>query len=317
MASKARARLSGRFPAGTKVGLYRAHGDTLPRDEQFGAAIKTATVEEDGTVEFTGLDDDERLFIGGMVEENRPGVPAERNWRWVVIHASTPRTEERLSDAEVHERLKQTISPHELLPDRTSVGAKGTRSTAAGGQPFANTQVGKPLDEVPSEPVPHLRQEDARDVEQRSATFTGTATPVDPDEQVPKPKQTDDDLEQRSATPRGELTPIPEGEVTPGVPQSLDADVEQRVAGETGTRFPVPQGDPVDIQRRKDSSEAKAEGAVVPPVGVPSVTGARGTASVDDMTVEELRAELRAAGESPGGKKKPQLKAAVTRSRNQ
>jgi hypothetical protein len=50
------------------------------------------------------------------------------------------------------------------------------------------------------------------------------------------------------------------------VPQDPEADVEQRVAGDSGTQFPVPQGDPVDIQRRKESSEAKAEGAVQPPV---------------------------------------------------
>lgn len=269
----ATARLSGRFPPGTKVGLYRGQVDNVPRDESLGAAFKTATVDELGTVEFEGLDDDERLFIAGVVEDDvpRPGerVP-QRNWRSVAIHASVPRREAKPdSDEKIATALASTLSAHELEPDRTTVGARGTRSVSMRGQPFASEQVGKPTEDgAPDERVPHLRQEDARDVEQRSATLTGQATPVDPGEEVPKPAQVDGiDMEQRSATPHGELTPIPSGERTPGVPQSEDGvDVEQRSATPHGSVHPVPQGDPVEIQRRKESAAAKAEGAVQPPV---------------------------------------------------
>lgn len=267
----AEARLAGRFPPGTKVGLYRGHTDNVAAGE---TPFKTATVDDQGEVKFTGLDDDERLIIAGYVEETRPlgggQWETESKWRSVVIHASIPVPERKPdSDEKIATALAGTLSAHELEPDRTTVGARGTRSLSRAGQPFASEQAGKPTpDGAPDERTPHLRQEDARDVEQRSATFTGQATPVDPDEQVPKPAaDAEADLEQRSATAHGELTPVREGEVTPGVPQDLSVDREQRVAGDVGTQFPVPTGDSVEIQRRKESSAAKAEGAVQPPVG--------------------------------------------------
>lgn len=319
------ARLAGRFPPGTKVGLYRGHTDTVAAGE---APFKTATVDKDGEVSFSGLDDDERLFIAGYVEETRPlgnrQWATEKRWRSVAIHASVPEPERKPdSEAKIAAALGSTLSPHELEPDRTTVGGRNSKSLTRGGQPFAAKETGHPTPEgAPAERTPHLRQEDARGVEQRSATFTGQATPVDPDEQVPKPAQhkIEDgklvpsdgiDMEQRSATPLGELTPIPQGEQAPGVPQSLDVDREQRVVGDTGSQFPVPQGDPVEIQRRKESSQAKAEGAVQPPVGddpeakkrseaakkaartrkrnerqaaragTPSTTGARSTGNID------------------------------------
>lgn len=293
------ARLTGRFPPGTRVGLYRGHTDTVPRDEQLGAAFKTHTVDKHGTVEFSGLDHDERLFIAGVVEDDvpRPGerVP-QRNWRYVAIHAAIPREERKPdSDKAVRTALASTLSPHE--PDRTVVGARGSRSLARGGQPFASAQAGHPTPKgAPDERTPHLRQEDARDVEQRSATFTGQATPVDPGEQVPQPAQhkikdgrlvpNEDgiDMEQRSATPQGELTPIPKGEVTPGAPQEEDGvALEQRSATPRGAVHPVPEGDPVEIQRRKESSAAKAEGAVVPPASTSTVNPA-GSPKVTDTT---------------------------------
>lgn len=265
------ARLSGRFPSGTKVGLYRGHADSVSAGD---APFKTATVDDNGDVEFTGLDDDERLFIAGYVPEPRPlgggRWSDDTNFRYVAIHASVP-TPERKPDSEatIAKALGSTLSPHEREEDRTTVGARGTRSTSRSGQPFAHEQTGKPTPEgAPDERTPHLRQEDARDEEQRSATFTGQATPVDPDEQVPKPRQDGEvDMEQRSATGSGELTPVPEGEVTPAVPQQGDEDLEQRVATGEGEQTPVPEGDPIELQRRKESAEAKAEGAVVPPVG--------------------------------------------------
>lgn len=269
MADKAKARLSGRFPAGTEVGLYRDHigGGTLRADDaRLSGAIKTATVGDDQSVEFDGLDDGERLFIGGYVEEDvpRPGEKVARvEWRSVSITAQVPqRREGRLSPAEQREALAQTLSAGERMPDRTSVGTRDSRALTAGGMPIAAANAGKPTPEgAPDERVPHLRQEDAVDVEQRSATITGQATPVDPGEQVPKPKQIDGiDMEQRSATARGELTPVSPGEQVPHPTQAAAEDLEQRSATRLGQAEPVPQGDPVEIQRAKESSAAKAIG---------------------------------------------------------
>lgn len=269
MSDRAKARLTGRFPAGTKVGLYRDHvggGALRADDEKLGGAIKTATVGADQVVEFDGLDAGERLFVGGFVTEDvpRPGERVPRTeWRSVSITAQAPADAQKpLSDEKVREQLAQTISPHELEPDRTVVGARDSRSLTRGGQPFSSDAAGKPTPGgVEGEQVPHLRQEDARDVEQRSATITGQATPVDPNEQVPRAKAVDGiDLEQRSATPFGELTPVSPGEQVPRPTQDAVRHLEQRSATPHGSGEPIPQGDPVDIQRAKEGSAAKAIG---------------------------------------------------------
>jgi hypothetical protein len=266
------ARLSGRFPPGMKVGLYRGRIDGVLRDDTLRGAFKQATVNKRGEVEFTGLDDDERLFIAGVVEsEARPGEPSgtvHKDWRSVAIHASIPTTEKKQTEKEIQTALATTLSAHEQEPDRTTVGARNTRSLSSQGQPFANTQVGKPTPGGPPQhPSPRLRQEDVDDVEQRTATITGGAFPVDPDEPVPAPKQDGPvDLEQRIATGVGQLHPIPAGEFQPGVPQSGDDPREQRIATSEGTQFPLPEGDPVDHTRRRDSSLAKVVGGAVEPV---------------------------------------------------
>jgi hypothetical protein len=266
------ARLSGRFPPGTKVGLYRGRVDGVLRDDGLRGAFKTATVNKLGNVEFTGLDDDERLFIAGVVEsEARPGEPSgtvHKDWRSVAIHASIPTTEKKQTEKEIQTALGSTLSAHEQEPDRTTVGARNTRSLSSQGQPFANTAVGKPTPGGPPQhPSPRLRQEDVDDVEQRTATLTGGAYPVDPDEPVPAPKQDGPvDLEQRIATGSGQLHPIPAGEFQPGVPQSGDDPREQRIATSEGTQFPLPEEDPVEATRRRDSSLAKVVGGAVEPV---------------------------------------------------
>lgn len=264
------ARLSGRFPPGTKVGLYRGRIDGVLRDDSLRGAFKKATVDDNGEVVFTGLDDDERLFIAGVVEEQGPGerVP-RREWRYVAIHASIPVEQPKVkSEAEIREALGSTLSAHEQESDRTTVGARNSRSTFARGGAAVNDAVGKPTPGgPPAHPSPRLRQEDARDVEQRTATLTGGAYPVDPGEPVPAPRQDGPvDMEQRIATGSGTAFPIPAGEIQPGVPQSGDDPRDQRIATPEGTQFPLPEGDPVDHTRERDSSLAKVVGGAIEPV---------------------------------------------------
>jgi hypothetical protein len=266
------ARLSGRFPPGTKVGLYRGRIDGVLPDPGVRGAFKQKTVDERGEVVFTGLDDDERLFIAGWVDEQLAGERvATSRWRSVAIHASIPvEVPKPKSEKEIQTALGSTLSAHEQEPDRTTVGARNSRSLSSQGQPFANSAVGKPTPGgPPAHPSPRLRQEDVDDVEQRTATLTGGAYPVDPGEQVPAPKQDGEhDLEQRVATGSGTLYPIPPGEMPPGAPQEAEVARDQRIATPDGTQYPLPEGDPVEHTRARDSSLAKVTGSNTPPVPV-------------------------------------------------
>jgi hypothetical protein len=309
------ARLSGRFPPGTKVGLYRGRVDSVLRDDDLGGAFKTATVDKLGNVEFTGLDDDERLFIAGVVEsEARPGEPSgtvHKDWRSVAIHASIPTTEKKLSEKEIQTALGSTLSAHEQEPDRTQVGARNSRSLSSQGQPFANTAVGKPTPGGPPQhPSPRLRQEDVDDVEQRTATITGGAFPVDPDEPVPAPKQDGPvDLEQRIATGSGQLHPIPDGEVQPGVPQEESVGREQRIATTEGTQFPLPEGDVVDHTRARDSSLSKVTGSSTPPVPVEEKPKRKRSQKGTRRSAKKGTAKRRGARSTSARKSKPRTEA--------
>lgn len=178
---KGSVKLAGRFPVGTEVGLYRRHADILHPGTQ---AIKKGKVNDHGEVEFKALDPGEALFVAGYVGED---------WRFVSVTASgvpaDPDAPKPLTDKQVAEVLTQTRPSTE---DRTVIGARNTanakverRARSSKGAEFAHPETGVPSAEVPLVPTPALSQEDARDLDQRSATVTGTATPV---EELPEPR---------------------------------------------------------------------------------------------------------------------------------
>jgi hypothetical protein len=315
------ARLSGRFPPGTKVGLYRGRIDSVPRDDTLRGAFKQATVNKRGEVEFTGLDDDERLFIAGVVEEQLPGerVPTKQ-WRFVAIHASVPAAQpKRQTEKQIRTALESTLSAHEQEPDRTTVGARNSRSrsTFAQGGAAVNEAVGRPTPGgPPAHPSPGLRQEDARDVDQRTATLTGQAFPVDPDEPVPAPKQDGPvDMEQRIATGVGTAFPIPAGEIQPGVPQADEVSREQRIATGEGTQFPVPEGDPVENARSRDSSLSKVVGGNTPPVPPAEKPKRKRTQKRSTRSAKKGTAKKRGTGRARNQRTEAQKKARRERDR--
>lgn len=177
MATKAKGsvRLAGRFPVGTEVGLYRRHADIL---HPGSVAIKKGKVRPDGEARFDGLDPGEALFVAGTVDEQ---------WRFVAVTASglptDPDAPKPMTEKEVAEALTQTRPSTE---DRTVIGARNTsnakierKARSSRGADFAHPDTGVPSAEVPANPVPALSQEDARDLDQMSATVTGQATPVE------------------------------------------------------------------------------------------------------------------------------------------
>lgn len=125
------------------------------------------------------------------------------------------------------------------------------------GEPFVGESIGKPTppEEREHEPQPRLRQEDARNVPQRSATATGSAHPVEAGEPQPQPRQEDfQDVPQRSATPLGAATPILPRPVT----QEEAENLRQRSATRLGVAEPKPAGDPVHQALTRDASVKRA-----------------------------------------------------------
>lgn len=190
--------LRGRFPAGTKVGLYPRYGDHF----RGGNVLTSETVGDDGTVSFRGLPEGGKYFVAAEVDDRV---------RSAAVTAKVPaEAKQRLSRDEVREALRSTRPAADgrkiVTGPRNSVSA---RATGRLGRPFASETAGVPTADGEAEATPHLRQEDARDVPQRSATPTGMATPKRPGELVPAPRQSDvpADTPQRSATPLGVATP--------------------------------------------------------------------------------------------------------------
>lgn len=245
----ARVRAAGGFSPGTKVGLAPRHADQPPKNLR---AIQESKVDELGAVEFTGLAEGDRFWIFSL--------DADDDRRALAATAKVPRDGKALlSDSEIRERLAHT-RPHRSKGN-TITGAKNTvnsRVVSKGGLPFRDG-VGKPTakEDLEHEPQPRLRQEDARDVPQRSATVTGSAHPVEAGEPQPGPRQEDfQDVPQRSATPHGTATPIIEKPDT----QEDAKDLRQRSATPLGKAEPKPEGDPVHQALTRDASVKQAAG---------------------------------------------------------
>jgi hypothetical protein len=231
--------LRGRFTPGTKVGLYARTGDFFNADT--ARTLDVGTVGKDGDVSFTGLEPGQRLWIAGQLGDET---------RAVAMTAKSQTDRVRLSDGEIRKRLAQT------RPAETTATIMGPRTTASGrvlgpisNAPFADERVGKPTPKEAQEPrpAPAPRQEDMREVEQRSATLTGQATPKDPDEKVPMPEQEDArKRDQRSATEEGQATPKVKDAPAPGLRQEDARGLEQRSATPEGVATPVADRETLD-----------------------------------------------------------------------
>jgi hypothetical protein len=245
----ARVRVTGGFSPGTRVGLAARYGDIAPKRL---SAEQTATVDKDATVTFTGLPEGDRFWVFSLADDDRRAL------------AATAKTEtaskKRLPDSEVRNRLAQTTGPNRLQQGNTVLNPETKTRTVvlmAGGLEAQNDRVGKetPREDREFEPQPRLRQEDARNVPQRSATITGGAYPVEAGEPQPGPRQEDfQDVPQRSATPQGEATPIL---VKPDTQEDARR-LHQRSATEQGEAVPKPEGDPVHQALTRDASVKRA-----------------------------------------------------------
>ncbi len=253
MANNASVTLRGGFPVGTEVGLYPRTGDFF----RGGRSVQKGKVGDDGHVRFDGLEEGDRYWAAAEVDDR---VRAR-----AVTAKVQPGAKKALAAKEVRERLHAT---RPAMPSGQVVsGARNTvnsRATSASGAAFASKAAGVPTpkEDQEAEPLPHVRQEDARDVPQRSATVTGMATPKDPEEIVPAPAQSDvpDGTPQRSATKLGVAAPKEKGEEAAGAKQEDAADVPQRSATPDGVAEPKPTGSAVEQERAKFSAQSKARG---------------------------------------------------------
>lgn len=236
--------LRGRFPIGAKVGLYPRTGDFF----RGGTAIASQTVSKDGTASFTGLEEGARFWVAADIDGTVRSA--------AVTAKVQPGAAKVVTAKEIRERL------HSTRPVQGVVMVSGPRSTTSMRPAVKSVGEPTPADEREAEPLPHLRQEDARNVPQRSATLTGMATPKDPDEIVPAPSQQDipRDTPQRSATEFGIATPKQIDEEAGGAKQEAARDIDQRSATELGVAEPKPTGDAVEQERAKYSAMSKARG---------------------------------------------------------
>jgi hypothetical protein len=300
MAKQASVTLRGRFPEGTRVGLYARHGYTLsPGAER----LSTRTVGKDLTVTFADREPGERLWIAAEIDGT---------FRHVAVTAKEqPRQKRRLTGAESREKLAQTIfqptdRTYRVEGPRSAADAPVTGSRARGsrGQPFVAKNAGEPLPkgEIPVEAHPARRIEDARGEQLRSDTITGTAYPVDPSEVQPslRQDQVPKGTQQRSDTPLGEATIIPAGEAVPAPRQEDVNGPRQRTDTPTGTAYPLPD-DAQQPSKRRPKSRSKA-------APKRAVKSAKGSTSAE-------RTETKKGDRAVAPKKTTRRKAAASRSR--
>lgn len=254
--------LRGRFRAGTVVSLVQVAGEHVLRSEG-GKEVDRKKVDDDGCVQFTGLDIDGRYFAEGLADG----------------HPLSVRLRARAADDDAGLLAQAPIGY-----ERSRVGVGGT-----GG--FADEPA--PADDVRFEAAPDLAQSqvDGKTV-QRSSTVRGSAHPHDPEEQVPHPRQEDvkKGTVQMSDTKTGQAAPQAVG---PQRQEDVSKGAWQRSSTPTGVATLLPSGGPVDAQREKESSEAKAKrgdpgkAAASPLHADKPVTGATGKES------EARQAQLR------------------------
>jgi hypothetical protein len=294
--------LSGRFPVGARVELVRVAGAHVLRSEG-GKVVDSGTVDENGQVRFSkGVEVGARYFIRGY----RAGVPLE-----VRVRGNKASEDTGLAQAPVG-------------PDRVRLGDGSWEDEA----PEAELE-----GVVPGGPA----QEHARDVQQRSSTARGYATPVDPDERGPYPSQDEERFQdgstpQRSDTPEGLATPFAD---VPARQEDVPEGVQQRSNTRTGVATPLVPGDPVDASRAIHSAEAKAiagdpqkaaahgiaPGESIPSDGEPHVDladqdeqGSSGRERLSGQALKDRARELDIKGR--GSMTASKLRAAITRAEN-
>lgn len=269
--------LRGRFPVGSDVTLVEADGPWTLRAPEGAEPVDTQTVDEDGSVQFTGLEPGGRYFATGLVD----GFPL------------SVRLTARAADADEGLLVQPPVGP-----ERVRLGIGGT-----GG--FADEKP-QPADEVAFEGAPHAAQSHADEGEpQRSATLRGSAHPVDPEEQTPLPRQEDieEDALQMSDTETGSAAPAMVG---PQRQEDVGNDVWQRSSTPTGVSTLMPEGGPIAAQREKESSEAKArrgtpqKAAAMPLYADEPITGASGEDSANRQVALAKSEKQAAAMATPG-----------------
>lgn len=222
--TKGQATLSGRFPAGTRVQLFKVRDEMALRPHERSRPVATETVDDDGVLKFSGL------VVGGryIAAGRRAGGPifvrlvARESAEDVAVLAQSP-----------------------IGPDRVRLAS------------------GQWADEVPARqepPAGHVvpgQHQVPRGTVQRSDTPLGVATPLGVGEQAPYPRQEDvpKGTVQMSDTERGQAAPIiPTVSRQDQVPDGT----VQRSATPEGVAAIIPDKDAVEAQREKDSAEAKA-----------------------------------------------------------
>lgn len=233
----ARLAASSGFHDGTKVGAYERTGDLWPGAQALGKPVKTAT--SDGTtVEFSGLDAGVRYWAVG--EDGRHVAFTAKN----DVASKVRRTPDASFDPQ---KVPQVRDSYVI-----TTGATGTK--------VAGKLVEVPLPKHLNEAHPHLNQASVGpSVPQRSNTPLGQATPCDPDEPQPKPRQEDvpKRTKQMSATETGEATPIVE-EAGPEPQEDASKRLKQRSDTEEGEQTPIGTAEPRGTASNPDSREQAA-----------------------------------------------------------
>lgn len=210
-------------------------GGDFPVPGAFGPVVKSGKQGQDGVV-LKGVDEgrywavcDERAV--GVVAKDQP-APKKR------VEAPTS------ADPQLTPSFITHAGPEIVT------GPKGTK-------------VGGRLTEVPIdkglEPHPHLNQASVSGkTQQRSDTPLGQATPVDPQEPQPKPRQEDvKKVDQRSDTETGEATPF-DGDAGPKRQDDAGKKLAQRSATEDGEQTPIGSAEPRGTSSNPDSREQAA-----------------------------------------------------------
>jgi hypothetical protein len=281
--ASAQATIRGRFKKGSIVNLFEVDGEHVLRPE--GRAFKIETAKDvDGVaeVEFKGLREGQRYIAVGLVDGS---------------YVTARVTGRKASDP------SEVLSQPPIGPDRLRLADGSWSDERPKRRDIQNLEVG---------PGP-AQEQVGGDVQQRSATFRGTAHPVDPREKVPYASQEDlpEGTKQSSDTRRRELE---DGTVVGGGGQAAPAVVgpqrqedvpkgtPQRSSTATGTAY-VMRTDPVEAQREKESSDGKVKRgepvrvASEPIDGARPLRGASGAASA--KRTEELAQSERDAREAP------------------
>jgi hypothetical protein len=341
---KAKVTLRGRFPAGTKVGLHRRVGDGFEQNP-----VKTATTDKSSETKFDGLDAHAQFFAVAEVDGERRAVgvtakpalgphPDLATTRHAHREALREQHEAAAASAEAATK-KDPLAGSPALggPDPSRQIVTGSRSTTSSqrgpSEPvvlksadglsetrFASATAGVPNPDAQKavEVQPAPRQEDAGDVPQRSATLTGEATPVDPDEVQPQIRQDDvpEGTPQRSDTELGAAAITRKDEVQPRLKQEdVPKGVQQRSDTELGEAEPIPGGTPIEQKQRRDSVQAQAEGAT-PEKPTEAVTeGADGAAKAKRSSGRKSSAK-KSSGSTKASRSAAAKKAAATRKRN-